>query len=64
MGQQEKEPIVSNMYDGKGNVVKVVTTENSKGRAVQSTGETVEDALDNVDKSEIVGKGFSEHQQG
>ena len=61
MAQSGDEPIVTEIYDGKGEEVKVVTTQDSEGRTVQATAEAAEDAMRNKDKTDQLGEGFGGH---
>ncbi len=46
------------VFDGKGNETVVVTTTNAEGERVQATGGTREEALDNVEDTDGIGKGM------
>src|SRR5919109_3674027 len=57
--QEEKGPIQSAVYDGAGNEIVVVTTQDEEGTRKQGTGATAEEALkDAQDPEQELGDGF------
>lgn len=57
--REDKGPIQSSVFDGKGNETVVVTTQGPDGRRKQGTGATADDAMaDAQDPSEPIGEGF------
>ena len=60
MGDQTTgQPLEHSIYDGAGNEIKVVTTEDDEGRPSEGTGKTSEEALaDAKQPGEMLGHGF------
>jgi hypothetical protein len=59
MAEDKGDVIQSSVYDGAGNEVVVATGVDSEGNRKQGTGESAEEAIKDIEKSdETLGKGF------
>ena len=59
LATEKGEVIQSSMYDGTGNEIVVATGVDSEGNRKQGTGETAEEAIKDLEKSDdTIGKGF------
>lgn len=64
MSETPGEPLEHSIWDGAGNEIKVVTTEDDEGRPSEGTGNTSEEALEDAKTpGQLLGHGFDTDPQ-